>query len=83
VSLSAEDRPHHVIRQAGPSIIPSQPQPQPPVDHDTIDDDVNDFGEDDDEEDHHHWLGGVTALKFLLAGGLAGAGTYMPAPCVI
>ena len=34
-------------------------------------------------EEHHNWLGGATALKFLAAGGVAGAGqrshyTYPP-----
>jgi solute carrier family 25 phosphate transporter 23/24/25/41 len=26
------------------------------------------------EDEHHNWLGGTTALKFLAAGGVAGAG---------
>ena len=26
------------------------------------------------EDDHHGWLGGMTALKYLAAGGVAGAG---------
>jgi len=27
-----------------------------------------------EEEEHHSWLGGSTAVKYLLAGGAAGAG---------
>jgi hypothetical protein len=51
-----------------------------------------DDGDDDTDDDllqehhhmeHHNWLGGTTALKFLAAGGVAGAGqrflcTYSP-----
>ena len=29
------------------------------------------------EEDHHGWLGGSTAVKYLLAGGVAGAGKHV------
>lgn len=28
------------------------------------------------EEEHHDWLGGSTAVKYLMAGGVAGAGEY-------
>ena len=52
-----------------------------PLDHDLSPTDLDD---DDDhdlieehhhvEDDHHSWLGGMTALKFLAAGGAAGAG---------
>jgi len=60
--------------------------------HDTTP--TNDADDDDDDDDllpehhhmedeHHNWLGGTTALKFLAAGGVAGAGqrflcTYSP-----
>ena len=30
------------------------------------------------EEDHHDWFGGSTAVKYLMAGGVAGAGEYVP-----
>jgi len=36
----------------------------------------NDDNLDDDVEEHHDWLQGNTAVKFLLAGGMAGAGKY-------
>jgi solute carrier family 25 phosphate transporter 23/24/25/41 len=48
-----------------------------------------DEGEDDEEWEHedehveheqHRWLGGTTALKFLAAGGVAGAGTLVRCP---
>ena len=29
------------------------------------------------EEEHHDWLGGSTAVKYLLAGGVAGAGEHV------
>ena len=28
------------------------------------------------EEEHHTWFGGATAVKYLLAGGVAGAGNH-------
>ena len=31
-----------------------------------------------EEEEHHAWLGGSTAVKYLLAGGVAGAGEHIP-----
>ncbi len=50
----------------------------PPLDHDlsptdSEDDDDHDLIEEHHDE-HHGWLGGMTALKFLAAGGVAGAG---------
>jgi solute carrier family 25 (mitochondrial phosphate transporter), member 23/24/25/41 len=50
-----------------------------PVDFETDDSDENALGDDDfvgeeDEEEHHYWLHMPTAAKFLLAGGIAGAG---------
>jgi len=30
-----------------------------------------------EEEEHHSWLGGSTAVKYLLAGGVAGAGKHV------
>lgn len=30
-----------------------------------------------EEEEHHSWLGGSTAVKYLLAGGVAGAGEHV------
>jgi len=52
----------------------------PPLDHDSPadseDGDEHDLIEEHHhiEDDHHSWLGGMTAFKFLAAGGLAGAG---------
>jgi solute carrier family 25 (mitochondrial phosphate transporter), member 23/24/25/41 len=46
-----------------------------PVDHlspDVSEDDS--FEEYDVEEEHHNWLEGHSAIKFLAAGGIAGAG---------
>ena len=50
-----------------------------PVDHqaaydDGEDEDVDYDDFEEDEEPHHNWLGGSMAVKFLLAGGVAGAG---------
>jgi hypothetical protein len=53
--------------------------------HDIRPSHAEDIDDDDDDEllleehhhiedDHHSWLGGTTALKFLAAGGVAGAG---------
>ena len=30
-----------------------------------------------EEEEHHSWFGGSTAVKYLLAGGVAGAGAHV------
>ena len=52
----------------------------PPLDYDSFSTDEDDHDHDLIEEhhhvedDHHSWLGGTTALKFLAAGGMAGAG---------
>lgn len=47
-------------------------------DHHLEEGENDDFDEYDEEEDevpvHHNWLEGHSALKFLLAGGIAGAG---------
>ncbi|KAF7977433.1 hypothetical protein HWV62_3588 [Athelia sp. TMB] len=73
VTLSAEDRPHS---------FPSRKQPvngvtQIPVDHSASDDrELEDDGYYDDhdhESEHHSILDGHPAIKFLLAGGVAGA----------
>lgn len=68
VSLSAEDKPPDVsvTRISYPSS----------GDHQTSDSDLVDDGylDDDEEDEHHSWLEGHTALRFLFAGGVAGAG---------
>lgn len=90
VSLSAEDKPpSHLIYRPPAVQLPSVPS----MHHDTIPNDADDGDDDDDDDDllqehhhmdeHHNWLGGTTALKFLAAGGVAGAGqrffcTYSP-----
>ncbi|KAF7301731.1 Mitochondrial carrier protein [Mycena indigotica] len=59
VSLSGEDRPTIQLKERSGSIAITQQQQQAPL------------HEDDGES--HSWLEGHTALKFLLAGGIAGA----------
>lgn len=64
MSLSAEDR-------------PPAPKPQTLKQEEDLGDD--EYLDDDEEEEmegpeHHGFLQGHTALKFLLAGGIAGAG---------
>ncbi|KAI9448192.1 mitochondrial carrier [Lactarius indigo] len=72
VSLSAEDKPpNHLIYR--PPVMTAAPL----LDHDlspteSEHDDDHDLIEEHHEE-HHGWLGGMTALKFLAAGGVAGA----------
>ena len=51
-----------------------QSQPQPPVSNGPKHELAH--GEDE-EDDGHHFLEGHTALKFLLAGGVAGAGGFI------
>ncbi|KAI0353621.1 mitochondrial carrier [Trametes cingulata] len=73
VSLSAED----LSLEPPPVSTASKEIPPIPVDHRSPYEDEEDDEEYDDEyeeEEHHHsWLGGSTAVKFLLAGGIAGA----------
>ena len=60
VSLSAEDKPPLITSLWGSAA--------------SIDEDEDDFEEEEEIEEHHDWLQGHTALKFLMAGGTAGAG---------
>ena len=68
-SLSTENRPP----DSSPFIAAAK---QPPVsngsNHELAD------GEDEEDDEGHHFLEGHTALKFLLAGGVAGAGGFTP-----
>ena len=74
VSLSAEDTP--------PPFTVNRPMPVDaaalPIDHISPhvgdDDEFEDYGEEEEEEEHHNWLEGHAAIKFLVAGGIAGAG---------
>jgi solute carrier family 25 phosphate transporter 23/24/25/41 len=69
VSLSAEDKPPEPI--AYKVTFPSQ------VNGHALDlepDKEFDYLDEDEEIEHHHFLEGHTALKFLFAGGVAGAG---------
>ncbi len=83
VSLSAEDKPPNYLIYRPPAVqLPSVPS----MGHGTTPnhaDNGDDGDENDDEllqehhhieDEHHNWLGGTTALKFLAAGGVAGAG---------
>lgn len=48
---------------------------QPPPTQSDTDDDAMEYLEDDDEDDQQSFLERHTSLRFLLAGGIAGAGT--------
>jgi solute carrier family 25 phosphate transporter 23/24/25/41 len=65
-SLSAENKP--------PDLTPSfrVAAKQPPVSNGP------NHGGDEEDDESHHFLEGHTALKFLLAGGVAGAGGFVP-----
>ncbi|KAF4575014.1 hypothetical protein EYR36_006369 [Pleurotus pulmonarius] len=68
VTLSAEDKPPALAYpKTPPAVGPWQGTSEAQV----LDEDDDDFFEEDEEE--HQWLEGHTALKFLLAGGIAGA----------
>jgi hypothetical protein len=71
VSLSAEDRPTIQLK-----VEPSNTQITPKLDtgHTQAE------SEEEEEEEHHDWLDGNEALKFLLAGGIAGAGECSSVP---
>ncbi|KAI9001053.1 mitochondrial carrier [Trametes punicea] len=75
VSLSAED-----LSLDQPYVVPLPKEgkdiPPVPIDHASPYEDEDEDGEYDEyeeEEPHHSWLGGSTAVRFLLAGGIAGA----------
>lgn len=75
VSLSAEDKPPEPI--AYKVTYPSQ------VNGHALDlepDKEFDYLDEDEEIEHHHFLEGHTALKFLFAGGVAGAGRLFSRP---
>jgi solute carrier family 25 (mitochondrial phosphate transporter), member 23/24/25/41 len=75
VSLSGEDKPASIpntipglhISAGAPSSAQS-----PPVDHEPTKSPDNNQGHD--VQEHHSWLLGSTAARYLLAGGIAGAG---------
>ncbi len=68
VSLSAEDKPPEPIayKVTPPQVNGHALDLEPDGDFDYLD--------EDEEIEHHHFLEGHTALKFLFAGGVAGAG---------
>jgi len=82
VSLSAEDKPPDYLIYRPPAVqlqpVPSTSHKRTPIlsENDDADDDDDDdlLQEHHIEHDHHYWFGGTTALKFLAAGGVAGAG---------
>jgi solute carrier family 25 (mitochondrial phosphate transporter), member 23/24/25/41 len=65
VSLSAEDKPPDTFRSPNVEQYAAETRP---ITHE------HDLLADDEEEEHHGFLESHTALKFLLAGGIAGAG---------
>ena len=85
VTLSAEDMAPTSVSH--PYSAKQPPPPAPPVDFEG-DDDLEEGDEDDfypeehEEEDRHYWLHLPTAAKFLLAGGVAGAGELIYPKCL-
>ncbi|CAE7187376.1 unnamed protein product [Rhizoctonia solani] len=83
VSLSAEDRPPVVKSQARPTVqalsLPQPPPvervdfPEPSLDTHKESNDSKDAEQEQQEKTRDNWLGGEQAMKFLLAGGVAGA----------
>jgi len=72
VSLSAEDTP--------PSISKAPYGSETPHDLTLEHEGEHNVQEEFEEEDHHNWLLGSTAVKYLLAGGVAGAGEHKIPP---
>ena len=68
VSLSAEDRPVPTLKTVQPALAPKREASL------KGDEDAHDEHAHDEVADDIH-VGGDTAMKFLLAGGIAGAGT--------
>ncbi|KAF8505614.1 mitochondrial carrier [Russula emetica] len=61
VSLSAEDKPPNYLIYRPPATTATDDDDDLLQEHPHV------------EDEHHNWLGGTTALKFLAAGGVAGA----------
>lgn len=76
VSLSAEDKPPDYLIYRPPVVTTASPLDHNLSPTDSEDDHGHDLIEEHHhiEDDHHAWLGGMTALKYLAAGGAAGAG---------
>jgi solute carrier family 25 phosphate transporter 23/24/25/41 len=82
VSLSAEDKPPspptYKVNPSGPHSNPSSSATllEPDDGDDEEEDEEYDYFDEDEveEEEQHQFLEGHTAIKFLLAGGVAGAG---------
>ena len=79
--MSAEDKPPSIVTSPSSSMATTQVTLPPlPVDHSYS---QRTEGEEQgevqvyEEEEHHSWLGGSTAVKYLLAGGVAGAGEHV------
>lgn len=47
-----------------------------PVDHAPVTEHEDEYDDEGPEEESTGWIGGSTAAKFLLAGGIAGAGKF-------
>jgi hypothetical protein len=76
VSLSAEDRPPPPRRPGGVHTHARDPEPVLTLDEVDLEDETeDDFDQEFEHEDEHNWLVGSTA-KYLLAGGVAGAGKH-------
>ena len=56
-------------------LSPLSPSPNSSALANDEDNEYDYFDEDEQDEPQHHFLDGHTALKFLFAGGIAGAGT--------
>lgn len=76
MSLSAEDKPPDYLIYRPPVMTTAPPLDLDLSPTDSEDDHDHDLIEEHHhiEDDHHGWLGGMTALKYLAAGGVAGAG---------
>ena len=80
VSLSAEDKPPSNTTSPTPMGATQVTLPPLPVDHSypqRTGEEEQEETEVYEEEEHHTWFGGSTAAKYLLAGGVAGAGEHV------
>ena len=76
VSLSAEDTPPSNTTSSFPAAPMAVALPPLPVDH-SYPSQIEEEKQGEVrvyEEEHHSWFGGSTAVKYLLAGGVAGGG---------
>jgi hypothetical protein len=83
VTLIAHDRPQPSNQEMSKMTLDISPKTNLPIDHErppmpNVSESHHERHDEGVSTDRHAWFGGTTAVKFLLAGGIAGAGDCTP-----